>query len=215
MCCKFPKQWSSSLALDEWWYNSTYHSAINMSPFQALYGYPPPLVGYGVVEEFKSVGVEQWVNDHAKLLQHLKELLQRARDRMKLHADKHRQERAFVAGDWVYLKLKPYKQLIVRRIGAVAYELQLPPTAKIHPVFHVSLLKKHVGSRDQIVADIPPMTDNGELLLVPLKVLDRRMVKRNNIAVGQMLVQWAHLPMEEATWEDADSMLQRFPLFHA
>ena len=36
-----PKQWCRELSLAEWWYNSTHNSAINMSPFEALYGTKP------------------------------------------------------------------------------------------------------------------------------------------------------------------------------
>lgn len=35
--------WVKWVALVEWWYNITYHSSIGMSPFEALYGFPPPL----------------------------------------------------------------------------------------------------------------------------------------------------------------------------
>ena len=84
---------------------------------------------------------------------------------MKKQADKHRIERSFNVGDWVFLKLQPYVQSsvaarsnnklsfkffgpfqILKRVGAVAYLLDLPATATVHPVFHVSLLKSSPGS---------------------------------------------------------------------
>jgi len=37
----------------------------------------------------------------------------------------------------------PFK--IIDRIGHVTYKLQLPKTSRIHNVFHVSQLKKHIG----------------------------------------------------------------------
>jgi hypothetical protein len=39
-----PKKWASWLSLAEWWYNSNYHTSLKCTPFEALYGYPPPLI---------------------------------------------------------------------------------------------------------------------------------------------------------------------------
>ena len=44
MCIQQPKNWHLWLALAQWWYNSTYHTSLKMSPFEALYGYKPPLL---------------------------------------------------------------------------------------------------------------------------------------------------------------------------
>lgn len=101
--------------------------------------------------------------------------------------------------------------MIIKRVGEVANELQLPTEARIHPVIHVSQLKKHVGPHARVVADLPPMDPQHQLLLIPLRVLETRIVKRNNSAAGQWLVEWAHTPREEATWEFADDMMQKFP----
>ena len=79
-------------------------------------------------------------------------------------ADKGRLQLEFAVGDWVYVKLRPYRQLslfvttvpklakhyfgpfqAMERIGAIAYKLNLPVNARIHPVFYSSLLKKHYG----------------------------------------------------------------------
>lgn len=38
-----PKYWFKWLALAEWGYDTTFHSSHNLTPFEALYGYPPPL----------------------------------------------------------------------------------------------------------------------------------------------------------------------------
>ena len=38
-----PRAWAKWLSLAEWWYNSTYHSSLNLTPFEALYGYSPPI----------------------------------------------------------------------------------------------------------------------------------------------------------------------------
>lgn len=38
----------------------------------------------------------------------------------------------------------PY--LVLKQVGTVAFQLQLPAQARIHPVFHVSQVKQVVGS---------------------------------------------------------------------
>lgn len=102
----------------------------------------------------------------------------------------------------------------MHKIGSVAYELKLPERSKIHPVFHVSQLKKKIG--DQIVAsrDPPYYTNDGRILTEPISILERRMIKKGNRAAVQWLVQWANLPPEEATWEDLAFLRSQFPGFN-
>ena len=42
-----PQRWTKRLSLAQWWYNSNFHSSLKTSPFQALYGYPPPQLSLG------------------------------------------------------------------------------------------------------------------------------------------------------------------------
>jgi len=92
----------------------------------------------------------------------------------------------------------------------VAYKLQLPDSATIHPVFHVSLLKKKVGNRE-VLSTLPSLPV--ESPLQPQAILERRMIKRNHQAATQMLVHWASLKPSEATWEFANDLVHRFPQF--
>ena len=89
---------------------------------------------------------------------------------------------------------------VLEKIGQVAYKLALPDSAKIHPVFHVSQLKKHVGSA--VVQSTLPMLDaEGLIAKSPVCILDRRMKKAGNVAVTEILVQWSNEGPEDATWE--------------
>lgn len=83
---------------------------------------------------------------------------------MKAQANKHLTDRNFDVGEMVFLKLKQHRQNsvvariypklssryhgpfeILERISEVAYSLKLPVSSRIHPVFHVSILKKWWG----------------------------------------------------------------------
>lgn len=41
---KEPKKWAEWLPAAEWWYNTSYHTSLKTTPFEALYQYPPPPV---------------------------------------------------------------------------------------------------------------------------------------------------------------------------
>ena len=153
--------------------------------------------------------------------------LERAKLRMKRQADKGRSERTFVVGDWVYLKLQPYVQAsvalrshqklsfkffgpfqITQKVGEVAYKLKLPDSAKIHPVVHVSQLKRALGS-DCVASPVLP-TDSYQFS-VPSKIIQRRTVTQGMSPCSQVLVQWSHMPLALATWEDEQALQQQFP----
>ena len=94
----------------------------------------------------------------------------------------------------------PYK--VVRKVGEVAYELELPEGSKIHNVFHVSCLKKALGQQIITSEILPPLDDEGQLTLVPEKILKTRERRLRSRIIKEYLVQWKDLPNEDATWEE-------------
>ncbi|XP_020104448.1 uncharacterized protein LOC109721311 [Ananas comosus] len=102
---------------------------------------------------------------------------------------------------------------ILEKIGPVAYRLQLPEGSRIHPVFHVSLLKKSPPSGQPTSPNAPPTGEEEQLHVKPIEILDRRSIRRGNKAVTQVLVRWSHLPEDRATWEDYWSLKEQFSDF--
>ena len=103
------------------------------------------------------------------------------------------------------------------RIGRVAYKLQLPAGTKLHDVFHVNQLKKHLGPAAIPNPHLPLLTPDGKIKTFPLSVLQRRQTPRSagtyDVAVPQWLILWENLSEEEATWEDGKFIQATFPTF--
>ncbi|KAJ3687587.1 hypothetical protein LUZ61_016751 [Rhynchospora tenuis] len=230
MCSTNTKKWMQWLSLAEFWYNTSYHSSLKCTPFEALYGYTPPDLGLGSppVSRFDEVNV--YLKERQQAIEILREKLNQAQSRMKQSADKRRTERVFEIGDWVYLKLQPYRQVtaamrknlklsakyygpfkIEERIGQVAYRLKLPDGCSIHPIFHVSQLKKKLGEGSVPVTKLPSVGPNGEITAVPEEILDRKVPKKRTNNNTKVKVKWSNLPAEAATWEDLAELELRFP----
>lgn len=108
-----PEKWSQWLPQAEFWYNTTFHSALGKSPFEVLYGRAPRQFAIQNSSLPGHTDVEAWLRERAAMVPLIKQHLQRAQQRMKNQADKNRSERQFSVGDWVYLRLQPYVQTSV------------------------------------------------------------------------------------------------------
>lgn len=228
-----PKKWCKWVPLAEWWYNTAHNSAIQRSPYEALYGVKPrqicvPSQCRTSIDSVQDFQVSREAMNHI-----LHEAIVKAQHKYKFYADRKRRETTLQVGDLVFLKLQPYKQLsvairkhlklankfygpfkVLEKIGQVAYKLQLPSGNLIHPVFHISLLKKKVGSKYTVTSALPKLRVEGRFLVHPVKILDRKMVKKNNVAATQWLIQWSHAIPEDASWEDAASIMEQYPQFN-
>uniref|UniRef100_A0A0A9A6G6 Tf2-1-like SH3-like domain-containing protein n=1 Tax=Arundo donax TaxID=35708 RepID=A0A0A9A6G6_ARUDO len=90
----------------------------------------------------------------------------------------------------------PYQ--ILQRIGALAYCLKLPEGSRIHPVVHVSFLKKAIPSNEQVCPDDPSICFPNDSLSVSPMYLLSQLVKQGDKVVTRVLVQWEGLSPELA-----------------
>jgi hypothetical protein len=107
-----------------------------------------------------------------------------AQNNMKQQADQGHSKCQFAEGDRVFLRLQPYKKTslkadhckkitpqfygpytILKRVGLVAYQLALPSHSKLHLVFHVSFLKKVIGTKCQTQTSLPQLEEEGSIWL--------------------------------------------------
>ncbi|WMV23987.1 hypothetical protein MTR67_017372 [Solanum verrucosum] len=97
---------------------------------------------------------------------------------------------------------------IFKRMGNIAYELELPQElAAVHPVFHISMLKKCMGDPLLII-----LTENIEIKdslsyeEIPVQILDRQVRKLRTKKIASIKVLWRNQFVEEATWEAKEDM---------
>ncbi|WMV54915.1 hypothetical protein MTR67_048300 [Solanum verrucosum] len=105
----------------------------------------------------------------------------------------------------------PYR--ILKRVSNVAYELELPvELAVVHPVFHISLLKKCVGD-PTLILPLESVVAKDSLTYeeVPVAILNRQVRRLRNKEVVSVKVLWRSQSIEGATWEAEAAMKAKYP----
>ncbi|GJR31960.1 putative reverse transcriptase domain-containing protein [Tanacetum coccineum] len=202
----FRGSWDIHLLLVEFSYNNSYHSSMRCALFEALYGRKcrsPNM--WAEVGEGQLIGPE-FVQETTEKISQIKDRLKASRDRQKSYADKRRKPLEFSVGDYVLLKVSPWKGVvrfgkkwklaprfvrpfkIIEKIGPVAYRLDFPEELDdVHDTFHVSNLKK-------CLAD---------------PTLQFKKLKRSRIAIVK--VRWNSKRGPEFTWEREDQRKLKYP----
>jgi transposase InsO family protein len=208
--------WPSKLLLAEWTYNSSIHTATKSTPFRLLYGYNPR--GPADVRLAPLSGRAKSALDRIKQLQEdrveTKQLLQRAHESSSKYYNRTRKDIAFREGEWVLLNTKnlrqrrPCKKLsakyigpfkIVKAIGdkALAYQLDLPTSYRIHNVFPISSLEKFYPRPGEEAATSNQPEIEEDLSYNVEQILDHKGKGRNR----QYLIRWEGYAPEEDSWE--------------
>jgi hypothetical protein len=223
--------WDKSLPYAEFSYNNSYQASLKMSPFETLYDRKcrTPLF-WDQTGERQFFGPEL-IQEAEEQVRIIRENLRVAQTRQKSYADNRRRPLKFEEGDYVYLKVSPLRgmrrfkvkgklspryigpSLIFRRVGEMAYQLELPDSlSDVHNVFHVSQLKKCLRvPEEQLPMEELSVQDDLTYTEYPIKILDTLTRVTRNKVIKMCKVQWSHHGEDEATWEREEELRIDFP----
>ncbi|KAK9051003.1 hypothetical protein SSX86_027628 [Deinandra increscens subsp. villosa] len=202
-----------------------------MPPFEMLYGRKCRTpVCWGEVGQ-RELSSREVVRETSAKIDIVRARLKAAQDRQKSYADKRRRPIEFQEGDYVMLKVSPWKGVIrfrkrgklsprfigpfkiLARVGRVAYQLELPEELSgIHNTFHVSYLRKCLADESAYVPlDDLVIDDKLNYVERPIAILDRKVKRLRNKEVNQVKVQWEHRKGSDLTWESEEEMQRYYP----
>ena len=106
----------------------------------------------------------------------------------------------------------PYK--VFQNIGTMAYKFELPASSRVHPVFHVSWLKKVIGGNLPIQTILLELDEEGKIILEPEAVMETRTRQLWNRSISEYLIKWKNLPTEDSTWEGENFIQKHLELLN-
>jgi hypothetical protein len=203
--------WVKLLPLAQYAYNSTYREGTGITPFEALYGRIPDLYNEPLPDSRKAQKAEEWTTEARELQQQLQEDLKFDQIMMAKYYNKGRLPVSTLEeGEEVlllrknittrrpndkldHIRIGPFK--IKKKVGRQHYELELPDTMKIHPIFHRALLEKAPEGMPQVtnIRIIEPQEDEYEVE----KIMGHRQTANGN----EYLTKWKGFSHAENTWE--------------
>ncbi|GJT74363.1 hypothetical protein Tco_1041088 [Tanacetum coccineum] len=169
------------------------------------------------------------VLDTTEKISQIKDRLKVARDRQKSYADKRRKPLEFSVGDYVLLKVSPWKVVrlgklnraprfvgpfeIIEKVGLVAYRLDLPKELNgVHDTFHVSNLKKCLADPTlQVPLDEIRVVAKLNFVEEHVEILEREFKKLKRSRIAIVKVRWNSKRGLEFTWEREDQMKLKYP----
>jgi hypothetical protein len=225
---KQQNNWDELLPYCEMAYNNSKNVSTGFSPFFLNYGQNmslPSNLLCGSTDDISAQGnaaVENILVDLHETLITVQENLVKAQEYQKKYADKSRRQEIYKLGERVLLDtsditfttgskklldkyMGPYK--IIEVISDVAYKLNLPIKFRLHPVFHISKLKRAIETdkfpdRIQSNRPAPVMKLDGKDAWYVERIINKR-IRANRI---QYLVKWENYDEWESTWEPIENV---------
>jgi hypothetical protein len=228
-CTSHPEDWPQALHILEFTHNNRRHADRALTPFILWFGEAPVAIPLAF-ENTKYPAVEERMKTLLKNREEALAAHELARGRM---ADRRKTSfTPFKKGERVWLdsrnlktvhhkKMKPKREgpfTITEVLGPLTYRLKLPPTWRIHNVFHATLLRpyKETEAYGRNFTEPPPELVEGEAVYEVETILRHRKRGRGY----QYYVKWRGYPISDASWEpensfsDDGNLLTQYKLRH-
>lgn len=212
--------WHALLTPAEFAINNAYSESTKSTPFFDNYGQHPH-TPTTVAAKSRVPAALDFTQSLKHRIDSARKWLLAAQDRQKAYADQHRRDVTYAVGDKVLLSTKDIKLKtagtmklmprwigpfqITKCVGKVAVQLSLPPKARMHNVFHVSLVKPY--HPDGSVQPPPPRFLDGDPVYTVESIIDDRATKRGRKQVHEYLIKWADYGPEHNMWVPEDWIL--------
>ncbi|KAJ3489900.1 hypothetical protein NLJ89_g11486 [Agrocybe chaxingu] len=206
--------WADYLPCAEFAINNRVNSATGFSPFFVNYGKHPARPLQPARQPVSRIPqAAAFAREMDAVRKEAASALSLAAVAMKRSYDQKHLDQSFRIGDLVLLDAsditssRPSKKLdnlrygpfkITHKVGALSYRLRLPPSWRIHDVFHVSKLSPYVqpafpnqAAPQNDPTPVPLQPDN-----VPEVILEHKLLRRGNL----YLVKWSGNAYEDASW---------------
>jgi hypothetical protein len=211
--------WDDHLTAAEIAVNSSVQSSTGFTPYYLNYGDHPVLPTQFPLQYINNDSLYDMLQQLSSNLALAKKNMENARERQAHYANMSRRDVTFQVGEEVLLSTQnlklpagitrklankytgPFK--VLESVSETSYKLQLPKDWNIHPVFHVSLLKKYVAnsrSSSQQTIEINN-TESGNPEYEVEKIIGKRLGRDQQM---EYLVLWKGYPESESTWESYD-----------
>jgi len=229
MLCAFVNycqdNWDTYLLTLEFAYNNSKHASTEHTPFFLNYGHHPR-TPVALLTLMNTPTADDFALQIQNLMKAAQDALALAQANQEQYANVNRTHHIFAAGDLVLLssahvnlasqQRRPTRKLqnrflgpypIIKVLSPVTYKLDLPSTMRIHPVFHVSLLRQYhdpsiVPGRPALDRPPPEVIDGADEYEVEA-ILDQRTHRQKT----QYLVKWKGYHESESTWEPEENLM--------
>ena len=216
--------WDSWLTSAEIAYNNTCHSSTQQTPHELVFNQPRRTMADFIA--LANNTPNKAITSAAERLQSAKRCIERAQKKQIQQANKHRRDITYNVGDLVFISTEhmnpkgstsnklmykyvgPYR--IIRRISDVTYEIQLPASSKLHPVFYVNRLRKFYPRLTQFADDDgrdiepPPTIIDDDYEWEVENILSDRVTKNGR---HEYLIKWSGYTTIHNSWEPIENLV--------